>query len=190
MVFTEVPAPANVPRTAAVPEIVAPSGHLVRVPASIVTRCSGCSRSCRQHVDAARVGTSFRRQRRDRPAPVARRPSGTSAGGAAPGPVVRPRVRVLQPPTQSGEVAGCGNRTGSGCCTSGWRPGPSRCWTATRSTPGSRTCYWQDSRSYVSAAATFDYPLMYNEILSSSSYSTYTSGIGEGGVERSGGKRQ
>ena len=33
VVFTEVPAPANVPRTAAVLEIVAPSGHLVRVPA-------------------------------------------------------------------------------------------------------------------------------------------------------------
>ncbi len=34
----------------------------------------------------------------------------------------------------------------------------------------------------MSAAATLDYPLMYNEILSSSSYSTYTSGIGsEGG---------
>ena len=34
----------------------------------------------------------------------------------------------------------------------------------------------------MSAAAILDYPLMYNEILSSSSYSTYTSGIGsEGG---------
>src|SRR5208282_126557 len=33
-----------------------------------------------------------------------------SAGGPAPGPVVRPRVRVLQPPTQSGEVAGVGAR--------------------------------------------------------------------------------
>ena len=33
VVFTEVPAPANVPRTAAVRwKIVAPSGHLVRVP--------------------------------------------------------------------------------------------------------------------------------------------------------------
>jgi hypothetical protein len=33
VVFTEVPPPANVPRTAAVLEIVLPSGHLVRVPA-------------------------------------------------------------------------------------------------------------------------------------------------------------
>src|ERR1700730_8259097 len=31
-------------------------------------------------------------------------------GGPAPGAVVRPRVRVLQPPTQSGEVAGVGAR--------------------------------------------------------------------------------
>ena len=33
MVFTEVPQPANVPRTPAVLEIVVHSGHLVRVPA-------------------------------------------------------------------------------------------------------------------------------------------------------------
>jgi hypothetical protein len=33
VVFTEVPALVNVPRTATVLEIVAPSGHLVRVPA-------------------------------------------------------------------------------------------------------------------------------------------------------------
>jgi hypothetical protein len=33
VVFTEVPPPANVPRTSAVLEIVLPSGHLVRVPA-------------------------------------------------------------------------------------------------------------------------------------------------------------
>src|ERR1700730_9883894 len=33
VVFTEVPPPANIPRIAAVLEIVLPSGHLVRVPA-------------------------------------------------------------------------------------------------------------------------------------------------------------
>ncbi len=35
VVFTEVPKPAKVPRTAAVLEIVLPSGHLVRVPAGV-----------------------------------------------------------------------------------------------------------------------------------------------------------
>ena len=37
VVFTEVPPPANVPRTPAVLEIVLPSGHLVRVPAGADT---------------------------------------------------------------------------------------------------------------------------------------------------------
>jgi len=37
VVFTEVPRPANVPGTAAVLEIVLPSGHLVRVPAGADT---------------------------------------------------------------------------------------------------------------------------------------------------------
>ena len=37
VVFTEVPQPANVPRTAAVVEIVLHSGHLVRVPAGADT---------------------------------------------------------------------------------------------------------------------------------------------------------
>jgi transposase len=31
-------------------------------------------------------------------------------------------------------------RTDSGYCTSGWRPAPSRCWTAMRSTLASCTC--------------------------------------------------
>jgi hypothetical protein len=35
MVFTEVRPPANVPRTAAVLEIVLQSGHMVRVPAGV-----------------------------------------------------------------------------------------------------------------------------------------------------------
>ena len=35
VVFTEVPKPANVPRTATVVEIVLHSGHLVRVPAGV-----------------------------------------------------------------------------------------------------------------------------------------------------------
>src|SRR5208282_4984451 len=35
VVFTEVPQPAKVPRTAEVLEIVLPSGHLVRVPAGV-----------------------------------------------------------------------------------------------------------------------------------------------------------
>ena len=35
VVFTEVPKPANVPRTATVVEIVLRSGHLVRVPAGV-----------------------------------------------------------------------------------------------------------------------------------------------------------
>ena len=113
VVFTEVPAPANVPRTAAVLEIVAPSGHLVRVlagadgdtlqrvlqsPADNMLTLPGSVR-----VFVARGATE--------PAPVVRSTERTSAGGAAPGPVVRPRVRVLQPPTQSGilmKVAGVG----------------------------------------------------------------------------------
>jgi hypothetical protein len=37
VVFTEVPLPANVPRTAAVLEIVLHSGHIVRVPAGFDT---------------------------------------------------------------------------------------------------------------------------------------------------------
>ncbi len=37
VVFTEVPQPANVPRTASVLEIVLQSGHLVRVPAGADT---------------------------------------------------------------------------------------------------------------------------------------------------------
>ncbi len=37
VVFTEVPSPANVPRTPAVLEIVLPSGHIVRVPAGADT---------------------------------------------------------------------------------------------------------------------------------------------------------
>jgi hypothetical protein len=37
VVFTEVPKPANVPRTATVVEIVLRSGHLVRVPAGADT---------------------------------------------------------------------------------------------------------------------------------------------------------
>lgn len=37
VVFTEVPKPANVPRTATAVEIVLPSGHIVRVPAGADT---------------------------------------------------------------------------------------------------------------------------------------------------------
>jgi len=37
VVFTEVPPPANLPRTPSVVEIVLPSGHLVRVPAGADT---------------------------------------------------------------------------------------------------------------------------------------------------------
>jgi len=37
VVFTEVPQPANVPRTPSILEIVLPSGHLVRVPAGADT---------------------------------------------------------------------------------------------------------------------------------------------------------
>src|SRR6202035_1383973 len=63
----------------------------------IATRCSGCSRPCGRHADAAGGGAGFRCPRRDRFAPVVRSAERTSAGGPAPGPIVRPRVCILQP---------------------------------------------------------------------------------------------
>ena len=71
LVFTEVPPPANVPRTPWVLEIVLHNGHVVwyrREP--ILRRCSGCSKPCRRHADAAGVGAGLRRPRRDGPTPV------------------------------------------------------------------------------------------------------------------------
>jgi hypothetical protein len=71
VVFTEVPKPAEVPKTPSVLEIVLPSGHLVRVPAGADTDLySGCSKPCGEHADAADVGAGVRRPRRDGLAPV------------------------------------------------------------------------------------------------------------------------
>ena len=108
VVFTEVPTPAGIPRP---PAVLEPAGIWCgcrREP--IATCCSGCSRPAdgmltlpaSVRVFVARGASDLRRSFRS----TAR----TSARGLAPGPVVRPGVRVLQPPTQSREVAGVGAR--------------------------------------------------------------------------------
>ena len=116
-----------------------------------MTRCSGCSGSRRQHVDAARVGTGFRRFRGatdlrrsfDRPSAQVR---------AAPVDPLSGHVFVFQPPTQSGEVAG----VGAGRVLAAVQAAGGRTFAVLdRDEINARELYryWQDSRSYVSAAA-------------------------------------